>query len=120
MTATPQLSDIQAGSIDQFQINSNSGGGAKDMSAGITDFRYYESILANNITATCVVDETGFQAGDNGRVEASQGTVDGLPIRGGERTDIDVKDDYGNRLRLEMYVNRVRNSDPSATNDFYW
>ena len=120
MTATPQLSDIQAGSIDQFQINSNSGGGSKDMSAGITDFRYYESILANNITATCVVDETGFQAGDNGRVEASQGTVDGLPIRGGERTDIDVKDDYGNRLRLEMYVNRVRNSDPSATRDFYW
>ena len=49
MTATPQLSDIQAGTIDQFQINSNSGGGGKDMSGGVTDFRYYESILANNI-----------------------------------------------------------------------
>ena len=120
MTATPQLSDIQAGTIDQFQINSNSGGGGKDMSGGVTDFRYYESILANNITATCVIDETGFETGDGARVEASQGTVDSLPIRGGERTDIDVKDDYGNRLILEMYVNRVRNSDPSATNDFYF
>ena len=120
MTATPQLSDIQAGTIDQFQINSNSGGGGKDMSGGVTDFRYYESILANNITATCVIDETGFETGDGARVEASQGTVDSLPIRGGERTDIDVKDDYGNRLILEMYVNRVRNSDPQATTDFYW
>ena len=52
MTATPQLSDIQAGSIDQYQINSNSGGGGKDMSAGVTDLRYYESILSNNITAS--------------------------------------------------------------------
>ena len=98
MTGTPQLSDIEAGSIDQFEIRANTGSNSRDMGPGITDFRYYESILSNNITATCVVDETGFQAGDNGRVEASQGTVDGLPIRGGERTDIDVKDDYGNRI----------------------
>ena len=120
MTATPQLSDIQAGTIDQFQINSNSGGGGKDMSAGVTDLRYYESILSNSITATAVINETGFVTSGEERAEASQGTVDSLPIRGGERTDIDVKDDYGNRLILEMYVNRVRNSDPSATNDFYF
>ena len=119
MTATPQLSDIQAGTIDQFQINSNSGGGGKDMSAGVTDLRYYESILSNNITATCVINETGFEGGNEGKAEPSQGTVDSLPIRGGERTDIDIKDEYGNRLQLEMYVNRVRNSAPSATNDFY-
>jgi len=119
MTATPQLSPIQSGTIDQFQINSNSGGGGKDMSAGVTDLRYYESILSNNITATCVINETGFEGGNEGKAEPSQGTVDSLPIRGGERTDIDIKDEYGNRLQLEMYVNRVRNSAPSATNDFY-
>jgi len=120
MTSTPQLSPIQSGTIDQFQINSNSGGGGKDMSAGVTDLRYYESILSNNITATCVINETGFEAGNGGKAEPSKGTVDSLPIRGGERTDIDIKDEYGNRLQLEMYVNRVRNSAPSATNDLYW
>ena len=119
MTATHQLSPILSGTIDQFQINSNSGGGGKDMSAGVTDLRYYESILSNNITATCVINETGFEGGNEGKAEPSQGTVDSLPIRGGERTDIDMVDDDGNRLQLEMYVNRVRNSAPSATNDFY-
>ena len=119
MTATPPSSNIQAGTIDQFQINSNSGGGAKDLSAGVTDFRYYESILSNNVTATVVITETGFEAGEEGKAEASQGTVDSLPIRGGERTDIDMVDDDGNRLQLEMYVNRVRNSAPAATKDFF-
>ena len=82
MTATPQLSDIQAGSIDQFQITSNSGGGSRDMSAGVTDLRYYESILSNSITATAVINETGFVTSGEERAEASQGTVDSLPIRG--------------------------------------
>ena len=119
MTGTPQLSDIEAGSIDQFEIRANTGSNSRDMGPGITDLRYYESILANNITATCVINETGFQTSDSGG-EASQGTVDWLPIRGGERTNIRVRDNYGNRLNLEMYVNRVRNSDPQATTDFYW
>ena len=36
--------------------------------------------------------------------------LDGLPIRGGERTDIVIEDNYGNQLRFKdgLYVNRVR------------
>ena len=43
---------------------------------------------------------------------ASEGLLDGLPIRGGERVDISIEDNYGNTLTLKdgMYVNRVRSS----------
>ena len=59
----------------------------------MVDFRYYENVLSNNVTATTIV-ETGYSdsTGD------SQSTVDGLPIRGGERTDITIEDVYGNEL----------------------
>ena len=119
---TAQLSDIQAGSIDKFEITSNdSSRGSKDLSAGVSEFRYYESILSNYITATAVISETGHESdGDN--TVSGEGTVDGLPIRGGERTDIIIRDDYNNILsfRNGLYVNRVRNSDPNVQKDVYF
>ena len=118
--ADTQVSDIQPGSVDRFQLTGNtSAANSKDMSPGITDFRYYESIFSNNITATAVIAETGFES-DGSNTSASAGTIDSLPIRGGERTDIDIKDSENNRLKLEMYVNRVRNADPGSQQDVYW
>ena len=122
---TAQLSDIQAGSIDRFQINSNTGtdreGRSRDLSAGVSEFRYYESVLSNSITATAVISETGFVTSGN-ELSTAAGTIDGLPIRGGERTDIIVKDDHNNVLspRNGLYVNRVRNADPGSQKDVYW
>ena len=114
------ISEIQPGSVDRFQITGNtSDANSKDMSAGITDFRYYESIFSNSITATAVVAETGFES-DGSNTSPSPGTIDSLPIRGGEKTDIDIRDSENNRLRLEMYVNRVRNADPGSQQDIYW
>ncbi len=107
-------SPVNSGNIENFIISSNTGGGSVDITGGIADFRYYESVLSNSITATVTVVETG--TGTNG------GVVDSLPVRGGERTDITVTDAQGNQLKFKdgLYVNRVRNSDPTTTRDLYF
>ncbi len=35
----------QPGNITEFQINSNTGGGSVDLSAGVVDYRYYERLF---------------------------------------------------------------------------
>ncbi len=104
---------LKTGSIDKFQINGNFGGSV-DLSGGIVDFRLYESVLSNTVTATATVVETG-----NVRDGKSVGTVDGLPIRGGEKTSIKMRDALGSPLHLDVLVNRVRNASPESTRDLY-
>ena len=112
-----------AGNIVKFQISSNFTEYAVELSGGVVDFRYYENVLANNVTATATIVETGYQADDSGGAGGgNQSTVDGLPIRGGERTDITIEDAYGNELTLEegLYVNRLRDVDPGTSQDVYF
>ena len=111
-----------AGNIVKFQISSNFTEYAVDLSAGVVDFRYYENVLANNVTASATLVETGYQADNSGDAAGKQSTVDGLPIRGGERTDITIEDAYGNELTLEegLYVNRLRDVDPGTSKDVYF
>ena len=107
-----------AGNIVKFRVSSNFTEYAVELAAGVVDFRYYENVLSNNVTATATIVETGYSdgTGDN------QSTVDGLPIRGGERTDITIEDVYGNELTLEegLYVNRIRDVNPDTTKDVYF
>ena len=107
-----------AGNIVKFRVSSNFKGYAVDLAAGVVDFRYYESVLSNNVTATATCVETGYNDGSN----VSQSTVDGLPIRGGERTDFVIEDVYGNELELEegLYVNRIRDVSPDTKKDLYF
>ena len=111
-----------AGNIVKFQISSNFTDYAVELSAGVVDFRYYENVLANNVTASATIVETGYQSDDSGGAGGKQSTVDGLPIRGGERTDITIEDAYGNELTLEegLYVNRLRDVDPGTSKDVYF
>jgi len=111
-----------AGNIVKFQISSNFTDYAVELSAGVVDFRYYENVLTNSVTATATCVETGYQADDKGGASGKQSTVDGLPIRGGERTDITIEDAYGNELTFEegLYVNRLRDVDPGTSKDVYF
>ncbi len=117
-----QIDPAQAGNITKFKISSNLDDNSIDLSAGVVDYRYYESVLSNNITATATIVETGFQTDDKGKPGDAPGTVDGLPIRGGERTDITIEDTYGNELKIDdgLYVNRVRDLDPGTQQDLYF
>ena len=111
-----------AGNIVKFQISSNFTDYAVELSAGVVDFRYYENVLSNSITATATCVETGYQQDDKGEATGQQSTVDGLPIRGGERTDITIEDAYGNELTFEegLYVNRLRDVDAGTSKDVYF
>ena len=105
-------SPAQAGNIEKFTITSNTGGGSVDVSAGIIDFRYYESVLSNSISATAQIIETG-------NSDLGQGSLDGLPIRGGERSDWSISDNKGNVLTVPLYVNRARDGIPGTQRDVY-
>ena len=111
-----------AGNIVKFQISSNFTDYAVDLSAGVVDFRYYENVLSNSVTATATCVETGYQQDDKGGASGQQSTVDGLPIRGGERTDITIEDAYSNELTFEegLYVNRLRDVDAGTSKDVYF
>ena len=107
-----------AGNIVKFRVSSNFTEYAVDLAGGVVDFRYYENVLSNSVTATATCVETGYNDGSN----VSQSTVDGLPIRGGERTDFVIEDVYGNELELEegLYVNRIRDVSPDTKKDVYF
>ncbi len=113
----------QAGNIVEFKISSNFKDEAKDLSGGVVEFVYYESVLSNTVTATATVMETGYEADQKkDDVAYAPGTVDSLPIRGGERTDITMEDVEDNELTFEggLYVNRVRDVDPGTQQDLYY
>ena len=43
-----QIDPAQAGNISKFKISSNLDENSIDLSAGVVDYRYYESVLSNN------------------------------------------------------------------------
>ena len=102
----------QAGNILDFTIQSNSGGGSVDCSAIVVEYKYYESVLSNSYTARAVIVETG-----NGGDE--QGTLDSLPIRGGELATISIEDNQSGSINVPLYVNRVNNGAPGTQSDRY-
>ena len=104
------------GNIRKFTITGNEGGEA-NLAGGVVDYRYYESVLTNSVSATATIIETG-----NGEGVAKKGVLDNLPIRGGEKVQIEVEDAQENKLQLDidMHVNRVRDADPSTQQDLYF
>ena len=104
-------SSVQGGNIQKFSISSNSGGGSVDLSAGVVDFRYFESVLSNTYSATATIVETG---------SGVDGSIDALPIRGGEITQISVTDNKGGGLGVPLYVNRLRDALPGTQQDVYF
>jgi hypothetical protein len=113
-------SPAQAANIKKLLISSSQSGSSADVSVITPDIRYYESVLSNVTTCSMVLTETGYSMSGNDSV-ASEGLLDGLPIRGGERVDISIEDNYGNTLTLKdgMYVNRIRNVTPGTQSDMY-
>ena len=109
-----QNNPVGPGNIQRFEITSNKGGEKVDLSGGIVDLRYYESVLANQITASIVILETG-----NDESGAAEGVLDRLHIRGGETTNFVIEDTRGEKIELEMFVNRVRDADSGTQQDLY-
>ena len=68
------------------------------------EFRYYESILSNTVSATATILETGYSTNQKGKTRTKGTILDQLPVRGGEReTVIKIEDAYGSELDLPLY-----------------
>ena len=117
-------STANAGNISKFKISANLSDRSREMTNAVAEFRYYESVLSNNITATAALVETGYSE-EGGQQSFAQGTLDWLPIRGGERTDVIIEDaqEEPNEINFNtdwIYVNRVRDVDPGTQKDVYF
>jgi len=116
-----QNNPASPGNIQKFKISSNVSGNALDLSGGVVEFRYFENVLSNNVTATAVIVDSGYKS-EGDKIRAAKGVLDSLPVRGGERTDITVEDNGGNKLTFKrgLYVNRVRDADPGTSKDVFF
>ncbi|MHA1542059.1 MAG: hypothetical protein ACTSQH_03710 [Candidatus Hodarchaeales archaeon] len=104
------------GNLKKFVITSNNSGDQVDLANGVVEYRYYENVLSNYITSSAIVVESGEKLDG-----AAPSTLDSLPIRGGEKTDIIIEDVVGNEIKIDegMYVNRVKNGAPGTEKDLY-
>jgi len=113
-------SRAESGNIKNFTIISHTGN-QSDITGGVVEFNYYESILSNSFTATATVIDTGYKGNDD-TPQRDQGLIDGLPIRGAEKCLINVEDAEGNILNFPygININRVRNSMDTTQRDLFF
>ena len=77
------MAAIDPSKYEEIVIESADGSKTVDISAGVTQIRYYEDIFSPNITASIMVVNTGDTIeGKDGKMTT---IYDGLPLRGGER-----------------------------------
>ena len=98
----------QSSTIDKFQINSNKSGEV-DLTGGITELRYYESILEPSVRVTVQYTDTGSSYQD-------KTVLEGLPIVGTEQCNIKMKDNADNEIEVDMYVDKVNPISETAKN----
>ena len=71
-----------------------------DVSAGIMELRYYESILQDSPKATYIF-------ADSGNSINKKSVIEGLPLRGSEPTLIVMTDNYNNEISIEMVCSKA-------------
>ena len=71
-----------------------------DVSAGIMELRYYESILQDSPNATYIFADTGNSIN-------KKSVIEGLPLRGSEPTLIVMTDNYDNEISIEMVCSKA-------------
>ena len=89
----------ESGNIKKLSIASNKSG-QSDISNGIVELRYYESILQETVRVQLQFVDTGNSV--NGKT-----VIEGLPLVGTEKTKVIIEDNNKNELSLHLYVNAV-------------
>lgn len=87
----------EASGIIKCLIHSNQGGQV-DITPGIVDFKYYESLTQNTLKVLITFVDTAYTI--NGTT-----TLEGLPIVGQERVEIELEDNFENTKTMTLYVN---------------
>jgi hypothetical protein len=91
--------DAEASGIKKCTIYGNNGGEV-DLTSGIVEIKYYESILSPTIRSTIIFTDSGYTINN-------KTALDGLPIVGQERVDMEILDNKDNTKKITLYVNAV-------------
>jgi len=89
----------ESGNISKFGIASNKSGEI-DISNGIMELRYFESILESTVRL-----EVSFV--DSGNSLNGKSILEGLPLVGTEKAQIKFEDNNKNKINTTLYVNSV-------------
>ena len=79
-----------------------------DVSAGIMELRYYESILQDSPKATYIF-------ADSGSSINKKSVIEGLPLHGSEPTLIVMTDNYDNEISIEMLCSKASTLSKDTT-----
>ena len=87
-----------------------------ELNAVVTNLSYYENLLSNSITSSFIISDSGSL-----NKKEDSGILDGLPIRGGEKVKLQIEDAQYTRniLNIELYVNRIKNANPTTNKDVF-
>lgn len=103
--ANPDLKASKEAKFLRFQIKKSSGE-ISEISSGISEISYYESIL----TSTTSMEVTLMDAG-GGKVGEKQTNILSGFLRGGEEADIIIEDSYGTKLKTILHVNTIKSGN---------
>ena len=100
---------VNASDIKTFTVFPTNGGKKRDIANLIQELSYYENILSNSITLSVIIADSG---GLERYKDDMIGILDGLPIRGGERVEVEFSDsqEKANTLSFSthsFYINRI-------------
>jgi hypothetical protein len=100
---------VQPASITKFEITNTKSGKSVNATQLIAQFSYFESIVKPAVTLNIIVVESGNSVDKNGK---SVSLLDGLPLRGGEKVEIEFTDKNNppNKISLSnLYINGIGN-----------
>lgn len=83
-------------------------GTAVDVSGGIMELRYWESILQDSPKATVIF-------ADSGTSINKKSVIEGLPLHGSEPTLIEMTDNYDNEISIEMLCSKASTLSKDTT-----
>jgi hypothetical protein len=109
-----------SGNILKLEIFSNKVNGSKDISAGVVECDYYESVLEPTVRFSILVADSGHEVGGG---EQAVSAIQYLKLSGSEKVHLTIEDAYGNKLKYEgdnaLYVEKVRNITSSQSGVTY-
>ncbi len=112
----------RAGDITKFLITGANTGKSIDFSPIAQEIYYYEDVFQPSIEVKVTIMETGMT---DKKSIGPFGVLDTLPIRGGERVNLDINDNQRSPNKLSfkrnksLYVNKVSDIDPGTQKDIY-
>ena len=87
-----------------------------DIKEGLSSFAFYENIMSNHLTALVKVTDSGNSIEKDGKRVSM---MEGLPIRGGEEIRFDIEDSNKNKLKGELYLNKMMDGAQSTKSDSF-